>query len=167
VGNYFLELLGPDLIVDPMQVLSLCDSNVGMSELYTTFLWFLHYSELKRLIQSHQHEGIKVLMPSLFHLMRLAEHSLLMFLAALSLAAARCSNHTKVAEQLLRVHWCLLTLIPELVPHYMAEWTKALSNLPSRGVSINMKVEHSNADLNKKAKGELVVGCQPTCHCVH
>ena len=134
VGSYFLELLGPDLMADPMQVTQLCGNNKGMHDLYTTFLWYLHYSELKRLLQSHQHQGIKILFPSLFHLLRL-------------------SNHTKVAEQLLRVYWYLMVLMPELVPHYMAEWTKALSNLPSRGVSINMKVEHSNKDLNKKARG--------------
>ena len=78
----------------------------------------------------------------------------------------RCSNHTKVAEQVLRVYWYLMVLHPALIPHYMAEWTKALSNKPSRGVGINMQVEHSNAELNKKAKGHSLPSHTESNSCI-
>ena len=64
VGNYFLGLMGPDVMADAMQVMSLCSNNVGMFELHSTFCWFLHYSELKRLVQSHKHEGIAIAPPA-------------------------------------------------------------------------------------------------------
>ena len=81
VGDYLLELLGPELMSQPLDVMTGCEDNVGMHDLHTTFMWFLHYTELKRLVQGHQHEGIKMLLPSLFHLLR-------------------ASNHTKVAGDL-------------------------------------------------------------------
>ena len=73
VGSYFKELCGRDFL-NPLQMEQQCGEHKGMWDCYTTWLLMLHYSEMKRAMQCHNHAAIRALSPGCYHILMASNH---------------------------------------------------------------------------------------------
>ena len=67
--------------------------NKPFCDLYNTFIYTLHWLELKRAVNEFRFDKLERLIPTLYHI-------------------ARSTGHTNVADQLLRMEWQRITMQP-------------------------------------------------------
>ena len=134
VGQYFRKIAGDDRLEDAAQMMEDCKHNKGMRMLLEQWLLMLSCTELRRMVQGHQHDNILAHLTTAFHILR-------------------CTNHYNVCNQIVRMQWYLLVLHPAHIELYKSEMTKSITGKPGRGVSINHPVEDLNQRGNRKGKG--------------
>ena len=99
--------------------------NQPLRDLYKSFIFALHWFELKRSVNEFRFDKLERLMPTLYHI-------------------ACSTRHTNVADQLLRIEWQRQAMVPTLWQARMQHSICALTNKACIGVGTTFPVERLN-----------------------
>ena len=134
VQQFLFEYLPHTVIANERLFLEQYSQNKPLTELYKSWQLMLQWLELKRAVNEFDIVKLERMIPTLFHL-------------------CMASGHTNVANQMLRMEWQRVCMMPQVWQARMEASVVALTNKAAVGVGINFPVERLNLFMKIGSQG--------------